>query len=147
MTQQGETQKTPWHLWVVGLIGIPWNGYGAYDYLMTQTGGEEFLRSYGMNDAQVAYFNAIPAWMTGVWAIGVWGAVLGTVLLLLRRKSALHVFVGSFLAFLMSLVYTYLLSNGGEVMADGAIMSAVITAGCIFFIGYAWMMAKRGVLR
>jgi hypothetical protein len=78
---------------------------------------------------------------------GVWGAVLGTVLLLLRRKWALHVFVGSSAAFLMSLVYTYLLSNGGEVMADGAIMSAVITAGCIFFIGYAWMMAKRGVLR
>ncbi len=147
MTVQSENPRTPWHLWVVGLVGVPWNGYGAYDYVMTQMGGEEFLRSYGMNDAQIAYFNAIPAWMTAVWAIGVWGGVLGTALLLLRRKWALHVFVGSFIAFLLSLVYTYLLSNGGEVMADGKILSAVITAGCIFFIGYAYAMAQRGVLR
>jgi len=33
---------------------------------------------------------------------------------------------------------------GGETMW---IMQLVITAGCVFFIWYAWLMTKRGVLR
>jgi hypothetical protein len=37
----------------------------------------------------------MPAWMTGVWAIGVWGALAGSVLLLLRSKWAVHVFAAS----------------------------------------------------
>lgn len=143
-------RATPWHLWVVGLAGIPWNGFGAYDYFMTLTGGEEYLRAFGMNDAQIAYFHAMPAWITAIWAIGVWGALLGTLLLLLRQKSALPVFIVSFAAFLLSLVYTYVLSSGAEVMGDTvnmAMMNAVIAAGCVFFIWYAWAMTKRGVLR
>jgi len=30
-------QKTPIHLWVVGILAILWNSIGAVDYLMTQT--------------------------------------------------------------------------------------------------------------
>lgn len=57
----------PWHLWVVGVVGLLWNGYGCYDYFMTETAGEEYLRSYGMTDEMIAYYNAMPAWMTAVW--------------------------------------------------------------------------------
>ena len=97
--------------------------------------------------------------MTAVWAIGVWGGVLGSLLLLLRNKLAFPVFVVSFAAFLTSLLYVYGLSDAGKVMGfmmkDGVkvassmviIMNVVIAAGCAFFTGYAWMMSKKGVLR
>jgi hypothetical protein len=142
------SQAAPWHLWLVAIVGVFWNGFGGYDYTMTKTGGDEYLRAFGMTEAQIAYFNDMPAWMTAAWAIGVWGAVLGTILLLLRSKWAFPVFVISFAAFLASLIYQYALTNAGEIMgAQSAIMSAVITAGCVFFIWYAWAMTKRGVLR
>lgn len=143
-------RTTPWHLWAVGLIGIPWNGFGAYDYTMTQIGGEQYLRGFGMNDAQIAYFYAMPAWVTAIWAIGVWGGFLGTILLLLRNKWALPVFIVSFAAFLLSLVYSYVLTDGAKVMDESInmlLMNLVIAAGCVFFIWYAWAMRKRGVLR
>ena len=140
--------KTPWHFWVVGVVSLFWNAFGCYDYYMTHTGGDEYLRSYGMTETQIAYYHAMPAWMTGVWAVGVWGALLGSVLLLLRSQWAVHVFAISFAAFALSVVYTYGFSSGIEVNGVVAIaMSAVIAASCVFFIWYASLMKQRGVLR
>lgn len=144
---EGAGARTPWHLWVVGLIGLPWNGFGVYDYLMTNTQGEAYLRGMGFTDAQVAYLDAFPAWMTAVWAIGVWGALLGTLLLLARRKLAVPVFGVSLAALVISLIYQFGLTNGAEVMGAGAAMSAVVLAGAVFFLLYSQRMAKRGVLR
>lgn len=142
------TVKTPWHVWLVGVVGILWNAFGCWDYTMTQLKGEEHLRSFGMTDAQIAYFDAMPAWTHGVWAIGVWGGLLGAVLILLRRKLAMPVFVVSFLGFLAGLLYQYALSEASSVMGENSwIMQVVIGAGCVFFIWYAWTMSKKGVLR
>ncbi|KPF79987.1 hypothetical protein IP78_07660 [Brevundimonas sp. AAP58] len=140
--------RTPWHLWVVGVVGLLWNAFGCIDYTMTALQGETWLRQMGMTDAQIASYEAMPAWMTAVWAIGVWGAMLGTVLLLLRNRLAVPVFGVSLIAYVGSLVYAYALSDQAEVMPEGTwIMQAVIFVGCVFFVWYSRMMAKRGLLR
>lgn len=142
------TVKTPWHLWVVGVLGVLWNAYGCFDFTMTQLQGDAYLRGYDMTEAQIAYFHAMPAWTHVTWAVGVWGGMLGAVLLLLRRKWALHAFVLSFLGFIGGLIYSYGMSNAAEVMGETVwIMNLVIGAGCVFFIGYAGFATKRGVLR
>lgn len=147
-TMEPKAGNVPWHLWVVGIVALLWNGYGAYDYLMTQTGGAEYLAGLGMTPAQVDYFNAMPAWMNAVWAVGVWGALLGSILLLLRMKWAVHAFAASLAALVVSLIYAYLLSDGAEVMGTGPmIMNFVIFLAAIFFLFYAWRMKKAGLLR
>ncbi len=150
---------TPWHLWVVGVIAVLWNAYGGYDYTMSMTQGATYMATAGMTPDQITYYDGMPAWMTAVWALGVWGGVLGSLLLLLRNKLAFPVFAVSFAAFLTSLLYVYGLSDGGKVMGfmmqDGVkvassmiiIMNVVIAAGCAFFTWYAWTMSKKGVLR
>ena len=143
----GRRDRAPWHLWLVGVIAILWNGFGAYDYTMTHLQGDPYLLSMGMTQAQLAYFHEMPAWMTAVWAIGVWGALLGSVLLLARRRWALPAFVVSLLAVIMSLIYAFLLSNGAEVMAEHTPMQLVVLAGAVFFAWYAWWMTRRGLLR
>jgi hypothetical protein len=126
---------------------------------MSMTGGAAYMAAAGMTPEQIGFYEAMPMWMTAVWATGVWGGVLGSLLLLLRNKLAFPVFVLSFAAFLTSLLYTYGLSDGGKLMGfmmkDGVkvassmiiIMNVVIATGCALFTGYAWAMAKRGVLR
>jgi hypothetical protein len=143
----GRRDRAPWHLWLVGVIAILWNGFGAYDYTMTNLQGDEYLLKMGMEQAQLAYFHDMPAWMTAVWAIGVWGAMLGSVLLLARRRWALPAFVVSLLAVVMSLIYAFFLSNGSELMGEYSGMQFVVLAGAIFFAWYAWWMTRRGVLR
>ncbi len=147
MATISEPPRTPIHLWIVGALGMLWNGFGAFDYLMSNLEGETWYRQMGLTDAQIAYMNAFPAWMMIVWPIGVWGAVLGTILLLRRSRTAAPVFLVSLAAFLLSLVYTYALSDGGQVMGNAAAMQLVVLAGCLFFAWYSRAMARKGVLR
>ena len=139
--------KTPWHLWVVGIIGVLWNGFGCYDFFMTTTVGEPYLRAYGMTEEMIAYFNAMPGWLTPAWGVGVGGGALGALLLLLRKKLAFPVFIASFAGFLITVIYQYGFSNGAAVVEQsGMIMSAVIGAICLFYIWYANAVSKNGVL-
>jgi hypothetical protein len=140
--------RAPWHLWAVGILGSAWNSFGVFDYIMTKTRGEAHLRDFGMTDAQIAYVAGMPAWMTGAWAVGVFGALAGTLLLLLRSRLAVPVFAASLAAFLATLFYNYFMSDGAAVMGQqGSIMNIVIFTICVFFLLYARAMARRGVLR
>jgi hypothetical protein len=140
--------KTPWHLWLIGVIAVLFNAIGVFDFVMNLWQGPAYLASAGMTPEQIAHYRAMPAWMMVVWAVGVFGAFGASVLLLLRRKLAMPVFVVSLVAFLISLLYTYVLTNGGAVMGrQMAITSAVIAVLLVLFAWYARSMAARGVLR
>jgi hypothetical protein len=110
------TNKTPWHLWLVGVIAVLFNAIGAFDHVMSMVQGERYMASVGMTPAQIAHYRQLPIWMMPVWAIGVWGAMLGSVLILLRNKLAPPVFGVSVAAFLLNVIYTYVLTDGGEIM-------------------------------
>jgi hypothetical protein len=139
------TVRTPWHLWAVGALALVWNGYGGFDYVMTQTQNAGYLAQF--TEAQRAYFESFPMWMEAVWAIGVWGGVLASVLLLLRSKWAFPAFLASLIAFAISVVYGQM-SGGNEVMGStGMIFSAVIFLLGLGFVMYSRMMARKGVLR
>jgi hypothetical protein len=140
--------KTPWHLWLIGVIAVLFNSIGVFDFVMSMARGAEYQASAGMTPAQIAHYQHMPIWMTVVWAVGVFGAFLASILLLLRRKLAFPVFVLSLAAFLINLLYTYVLTDGGAVMGQQmAITSAVIAGLLVFFSWYSRFMAVRGVLR
>ena len=139
--------RTPWHLWVVGVLAALWNGFGCFDYVMTQTRRDEWFVQMGMTEAQLTYFNAMPAWTHAAWAIGVWGGLLGGLLLLARRKWATAVFALSLLGWAAVAVYAFALSDGIEAMGPMWPMQIVIGGACVFFVWYAWTMGKTGVLR
>lgn len=142
------TIKTPWHLWLVGVIAVLFNAIGVFDFVMSMAQGASYMASAGMTPDQIAHYLEMPLWMKAVWAIGVWGAILGSVLILLRNKLAFAVFGVSLAAFLFSLIYTYVLTDGGEIMGGQmAITSVVITVLLLFFMWYSRLMAKRSVLR
>ncbi|MES2058737.1 MAG: hypothetical protein V4564_22555 [Pseudomonadota bacterium] len=144
----GTTLKAPWHLWLIGVIAVLFNAIGVFDFTMGMAQGARYLASAGMTPDQIAHYLAMPVWMTAAWAIGVWSAFIASILLLLRRKAAFPVFVLSLAAFLINLLYTYVLTDGGAIMGRSmAITSAVIAILLLFFSWYAQAMAKRGALR
>ena len=140
--------KTPRHVWLVGAIAVVFNSIGLFDFVMSMSRGADYMASVGMTPDQIAHYQEMPSWMTVVWAVGVFGAFLGSIFLLLRRKLAFLVFSLSLAAFLVNLLYTYVLTNGGAVMGQQmAITSAVITGMLVFFGWYSRFMAARGVFR
>jgi hypothetical protein len=140
--------RTPWHLWLVGVIAVLFNAIGVFDFVMSRVQGADYMAGAGMTRDQIAHYQSMPMWMTIVWALGVFSAFLASLLLLLRKKLALFVFVLSLAAFLVNLLYTYVLTDGGVVMGQQmAITSVIITGLLVFFSWYSRSMASRHVLR
>jgi hypothetical protein len=138
--------RAPWHLWLVGILSLVWNGAGAADYLLTVSQNVAYLAMFTAE--QLEYFATFPAWAIAAWAIAVWSDVLGSVLLLLRRRYATVLFeIG--LAGLIVTTFHTVLTNGFEIMG-GAAAVAFTTAIFLTTVGlivYSLLMARRGVLR
>src|SRR5690606_12077738 len=116
----------------------------VYDYLCTQFQGEAYLRNMGMTDAQIAHYASYPVWMDIAWPVGVFGSLIGSILLLLRSRYAFHAFVISLIGFALNLIYNYGLTNGGAINGQVAlIMSAVIGVIIVALTLYARAMGKR----
>jgi hypothetical protein len=146
MTEETVTTKAPWHLWVVGVLTLLWNGYGGYDYVMSVTNNADYMAMF--TEEQRAYYASFPVWMTAAWAIAVWGGVLGSVLLLLRSKLAMIVYAIALAAYAVSCVYMYGMTDGARIAGQtGVIMSVVIGAIAVAELIYSWWMQKKGVLR
>lgn len=138
----------PTHLWIVGILSLLWNGFGGYDYVMTHMGGPEYFESMGLDAAAYAWFQALPGWSVAAWAIGVWGSVIGAILLLLRSKHAATAFLVSFLGALVSFGYQFATERPASLEGGAAvIMPVVILIAIIAQWYYARRQAAAGVLR
>ena len=140
--------RTPWHIWVVGLVALIWSAGGALDYVMTQTRNEGYLA--GFNEAQLAFFHSFPTWSVATWALSVWLGVVGALLLLLRSRFSAWAFGMSLLATLATSVQSFVLSEVSMVTIMGpeaAAFSAAIVVIALMLWRYAKRMTRAGVLR
>ena len=147
-----EGRKTPLHLWVVGVVATLWNAFGVTDYVMTRTRREAWIDQMmpGTDSAKImAYIDAFPIWASAGWALGVWGALAGSLLLLARSRHAVAAFAVSLLGAISGLGYQ--LANPIDIpeMTQGAngVMPYVIIAIAALLLWYAVRQKAAGVLR
>lgn len=139
-------RKAPWHLWVVGVLAILWNLGGAVDYTLTQTRNEAYLDQF--TEDQLAYFASWPAWFEGFWAVGVWGAFAGAILLLFRSRFAFHAYAAGLVGIAGTTFWTVTNPMPQSLNSTGlwVFMGAVVVS-VILLAWYARRMIAAGVLR
>ena len=139
--------KVPAHLWVVGVLSLLWNAFGCYDYLMTNLKNQTYLSKFTAD--QMAYMDSLPAWLTAFWAIGVWGGLVGAILLLAKSRRAVPIFGLSLVGAIVGLGYQMFFTNMPPSMKAGmmGVMPWVIIAVAAFLLWYAMNSEKKGVLR
>lgn len=142
MTVIGQ-KKTPWHLWVVGVVTLLWNSVGGFSYTMTRLGK---LADLGMTADQIAYFESYPIWANTVWAMGVWGAIAGSILLLMRSRFAVSALVISVVGLVGTSLYQHILTETPESLQSWP-LSIAIWATTLFMLWYAGKMRRDGVLK
>lgn len=88
--------------WVAGAaaIGVLWNAYGVYQFAGSLSATATDLMSGGMTEAQATLYLALPFWMTLVFAVGVAGGLIGSVLILMRSRMAVPVLTASLAGYL-----------------------------------------------
>lgn len=139
-TNQGAV--LPSWFWIAAILGLAWNVFGAYQYLMSVQATQESLVASGLTAEQAAVMLGYPAWMTGAFAIAVFGGIIGCVLLLLRKRLAVPV-LGVSLAASVSLYIGDLIN--GVFAAMGAPQVIVLTIVVLIAAIMLWM-ARRFAL-
>jgi hypothetical protein len=137
-----------WHLWLVGVLALLWNAAACFSHVQTLRQDEGYFRATGVTTEMAAYFAGVPTWYVVAWTVGVWGGLLASVGLLMRKSSAVRWFAASQLAMVVNSVWTLLNPNAYEVLGDvgrfGAIATIILAA---FLVFYSMVLKRRGILR
>jgi len=147
--QHAVSARVPAHLWIVGILSLLWNCFGAYDYLMTRLRNMDYLSQMGDPNAMLAWIDSFPLYAQIGWGLGVWGAVAGSILLLMRSRFALYAFALSLVGMGMSFGAQFTVAPPPPEMNAGAMkyMPLVIIAIGLAQAWYAYREVKAGVLR
>ncbi len=122
--------QTPRYFWVVAVASIVWNSGGPIDYTMTKTHNAAYLAS--ATPAMREWLAGYPWWMEMAWALGVWCALLGSLLLLVRSRLAVPVFAVSLGGLIVSTAYQF---------GSGTMPAGMRTPGAIGFTAALWVVA------
>ena len=146
MNDRVVSRTGPWHLWLIGIIGGLWSLMGVISFVLTQLNVEAVMSRFPPQQRE--YFESFPLWAVAFWAIGVFGGVIGCLLLLLKNRLAFHALLASAIGAIVSNLGGLFLLGGMEVMAEtgGLGFTAVPIIIGAFLAYYAGAMSKTGVL-
>ena len=136
-------RRTPWHLWVIAILTLLWNGSGAYTIMMAQAG---WLKD--LDAAEAAYYGAQPSWFVIATDVALLLPLAAAVALLLRSRMAAWLFALSLIAIALNDAYD-IAAGTSRALADRGwlILTVIIAVITVLQLVYAWAMKKRGVLR
>lgn len=137
-----QTAPRPRHLWAVGFLSLIWNAFGGYDFVMKNVRAPGYVAQIPAEAIQ--FLDGLPAWMIVCWALGVWGAVLGSLLLLARSRFAVHAFAVSLLGLALNTAYT---ATSDSPTGQPIGLTLAIWAVAIALLAYAMRARSAGVLR
>ena len=123
--------RAPGWVRIVAALGIVWNLFGVYQYLMTVG---------VVAGADAAAVAAMPAWVTGAFAVAVFAGALGCLGLLMLKRWSKLLLVLSLLAVLAMDVWMFALSGLGGTMPPaemGVTAAVVIIAVLLAWLSYS----------
>lgn len=131
---------TPAPAWlrIVAALGLLWNLFGVYQYLMTVG---------VVAGADAAAVAMMPSWVTGAFAVAVFGGALGCLGLLMLKRWAKLLLLLSLLGVLAMDLWMFVLSGLGATMppAEMGVTAAVVLIA-ILLAWLAYSADKKGWL-
>lgn len=133
-----EGGKPPASFWIVAVLGLLWNAFGAYLYWMARTNPDAVMAS--ATPEMKAYVANMPLWANVGYAFGIWGSFAGSVLMVLRKRLA----VTAFLVSLVGAVISFLGQAAAGVLSPAEPL--IILTVILFLWWFSRKSAAQGVL-
>ena len=136
MTTSTPVAKHP--LWFKGLAraGLAWNLFGVVQFAMSLQATPESLMQSGLSAEQAQVMTSYPAWMTLAFAIGTFGGLIGTALLIARHRAASGVLAASLAGYVVLYVGDI---TEGVFAVMGAPQVIILTLVVMIAAGLLWM--------
>jgi hypothetical protein len=127
--------------WIVSALALLWNLAGVMAYLGQAYMSIETLEQ--MSQAERLLYESQPAWVTGAFAVAVWGGALGCIALMLKKKWAKPVFIISLIGILAQMSHSFFISNNFEVYGPGAMIMPIM----VLIIGIALVLLANTAIK
>jgi hypothetical protein len=132
--------KVPRWFWIVALLGLGWNVFGVVQFMATAQGTVGSLMNNGLTKEQAELYVSLPQWMTGAFAVGVFGGVIGSILLLTRMPVAKTVFGISLAAYIILYIGDI---TQGVFAAFGLSQVLILTTVVAIAAGLLWTAVRQ----
>lgn len=129
----------PTSFWVIAVIGLLWNSFGAYLYMTARLDPETALAA--ATPAMRDYFVNQPIWANIGYGLGIWGSFFGSVAMLMRSRHAVWLFLVS----LIGAVVSHLAQAMAGVLTVPLAVTILIVVA--FLWHYSRKSAAQGILR
>jgi hypothetical protein len=137
--------RLPAWLRAAAVVGILWNIYGIYQFAGTLTPAGQAAMTAGMTRAQADLYLGLPAWIGMVFALGVFGGLIGSTALTLGRRSARPALAASLLGYVLLLAGDAWFGVFDAIPRQLAVLAVVV----LIAAGLAWaarFAGRRGLL-
>lgn len=141
------TTKVPISYWVVSIIGLFWNAIGGLDYTMTRLRNVDYLKNAGDPYLLLAWIDSFPLWAQMAWAMGVWGSVAGSLLMLVRSRHAASAFVVSLIGAVASFGYQSFSLPDEMSSATNRGIAFMILLSILFLWQFSRREIAKGIMR
>lgn len=129
--------------WLVVILSFLWYAVGVFNYLAQAYMTDETLVSFP--DEVQLYYTNLPAWVTAAFALAVFGGLLGSVGLFLRKKWASFLFLGSFFAIVAQQFHSFFVQDFIEITIEKAIMPLLVLIIALYMIYYSRKSETEGL--
>lgn len=139
-----DTNKPHLSFWIIGILALLWNLIGAMNFIGQLNAG--FVST--LPETHQAIIEARPIWGTIAFAVAVFGGLLGSVLLLLRKRIAAYLFVASLLGVMIQLIPNFKLAGEVDFPAGELFMMMVMPLlAAAFLAWYASQTQGKGWIK
>ncbi|HEX3076016.1 MAG TPA: hypothetical protein VHQ24_04020 [Lachnospiraceae bacterium] len=140
--------RSPWHLWLIGLIFTFLYSYAIYDIFMMLGHNEAYYSSKHLGKAAYTYFTNYPVFPLIFWVLNIVSGAIAPILLLLRSRLAVPTSLISAISIIILEFITFTFRNRWNALGSSIgifdIIMLLITVGLYF---YCKAMGKLGVLK
>ena len=135
------TNKPKTAFWIIAVIALIWNLMGVMAYL-----GQAYMTDETkalLPEAEKALYDNVPIWVTAAFAIAVFGGVLASITLLMRKQIAKTLFLVSLIGMLVQMVYNFFISGA----IDDYGPAEIIMSTMVIVIGvYLYLFSKKSII-
>lgn len=135
--------------WILAVLFLLWNLFGVAGYLMERMLSETaYMEMYGAEMSAVR--DLYPIWTKATYALAVWSGLLAAIMLLLRRRFAVPLFMLSLVSAIISFIWgltnaQYIEAAGG--MAAAWMMPIIVVGAGLLEVFYSRRARSKGYLR
>ena len=133
--------KAPKWFMVVAVIAFIWNLMGVMAYIMQVTMSPEVLSQ--MPEAKRLMYENIPVWVTSAFAIAVFGGILGSLALILRKGWAVSLLMISLIAVLVQMYYSFFMTEFVTIGSTSDIIMSILVIIIAILLVIVSRIARR----